>query len=218
MRTGVKFLAACVAWNVLAVACSLTMAARGDEPTGLEAEIQAWTPTWYPPGGGPETDPDRRKRWAMVAEVLADLPQETDLWPQDQTALVATIWKYESSLDFHVHGGDRSPIGHQDRGTSRCLGQIKHVKAWWTLSEWTALAGRDIEATRRCAAATLRVIGYHVERCKLRRNLPEAARWRAPLSAEEAGILLGAYGTGSTCTPALPKRVKTFMGLREALL
>lgn len=196
----------------------LASKARGDEPNAFTAEVLSWTPTWYPAGGGPETEQDRRERWTMVADVLSDLPQGTDLWPQDQTALVATIWKFESSLDFHVHGGERSPIGHQDRGTSRCLGQIKHVKHWWTLKQWSELAGRDVESTKRCASATLKVIGYHLKRCKLRQELPEYARWRAPLTEGEAGILFNAYGTGSSCSEGLPKRVKFFMGLREVLL
>jgi len=109
------------------------------------------------------------------------------------------------------------PIGSQDSGKARCLGQLHHIKSWWTEDEWRALAGRNHEATERCAKATLRAFWYHAERCKLRRDIPKAKRWRGMLSLDEVAILMGAYGTGTTCKPLAwqKKRVAEFEKLRE---
>lgn len=166
----------------------------------LLAIVLAWTPTWYPPGGGPETREQRTQRWAMASDTMVQSGGSgiTKFWPQDNVALIATIFRYESALDYHVHGGEPSPIGSQDKGKARCLGQIQQSRLL-TKKEWVGLAGRDRAATRRCADMVLRVMWYHAKRCKMRQEIPGSIRWRAMLTDVEARVLFTAYGTGITC-------------------
>lgn len=187
----------------------------------LLAIVLSWTPTWYPADGGPETEAERRSRWSMIVETVADVSEQgyVDFGAKDVAALNMTIFKWESALDYHVHGGEESPIGHQDHGKARCLGQIQQNST--PEKEWKALAGRSPEATRRCAVATQRALQYHVKRCKLRKQIPPKNRWREPLNGMETLILLHAYGTGHTCHVSSKKnvvdRLKTYRRLRNAM-
>lgn len=184
--------------------------------------VLAWTPTWYPPGSGPETSEERNERRTMIAEAAIHSAHlgYTEFWQEDNVALLLTIWKFESGrLDYHVHGSEESPIGHQDHGHARCLGQLHQNDR--SEEEWLALAGRSREATLRCARATQEAIWYHAERCKLRRDIPVAKRWRAPLAEEEVRLLIAAYGDGHRCDVSEEKwvndRFKTYARLRDAL-
>ena len=55
-----------------------------------------------------------------------------------------------------------------DGGRSICLSQ--HMLGSWfrTRAEWESLAGTDLEATKRCAAYTMRALVYHAKRCRIR--------------------------------------------------
>lgn len=187
--------------------------ARGSQ-SALEREMLTWSKTWYEPGGGPETDDERLARWSMAMSTVESLRSEI-FTRADTQALVATAWRFESALDYHVHGGEKSPIGHQDNGTSRCLGQIKHLARWWTRDEWMALAGRDEDATDRCARATLRVFEYHFDRC---RRAGTIARGRRSLTAHDVAVLFNAYADGHSCDEGRKARVTAFLRLRGALV
>lgn len=203
--------------------CSLAYGAEVPDDQAVEnltQRVLKYTPTWYPPGGGPETTEERESRWGGIVSVAWHESQEAHnpLWPNDQAALVLATWKFESAFDYHVHGGEVSPLGTQDNGKARCLGQL-HQNAR-TEKEWRELAGRTREATERCARATLGAFWYHAERCKLRRDIPKAKRWRGMLSLDEVAILMGAYGTGTTCKALdwQKKRVEEFEKLRSVTL
>lgn len=225
MNRDVKIVVAMCVWVLALCAASLlglgTAHGRSSPaPAQIIDHVMTWTPTWYPEGKGPETATDRQGRWTMITEVawFQSDAHEAPWWTADKAALVLATWKFESALDYHVHGGEPSPIGDSDNGSSRCLGQIQHVKAWWTEEKWKALAGRSRAATQRCAEATLRVFWYHAERCKLRRDLRPAARWRGMLSREEVAILMAAYADGVSCEPKawLEKRLNEWESLRAA--
>lgn len=158
----------------------------------------------------------------MVTETVAHESEQgwNDFWHSDNTAITLTIFKWESgSFDYHVHGGEKSPIGHQDHGKARCLGQIQQNDM--NEAEWMALAGRDKASTSRCVIKTQEILRYHAERCKLRRNIHEAQRWRAPLTENEVNLLLNAYGNGQACHVSTRKdvtdRIKTYKSLRKLL-
>lgn len=183
--------------------------------------VLSWTPTWYPTDGGPETPAERVERWTMITKTVIETSEQgyVDFPAADAAAMTLTIFKWESALDYHVHGGEKSPIGHQDHGKARCLGQIQQNGK--STKEWKALAGRSPEATQRCVIAAQEALQYHVKRCKLRRKIPIAKRWLAPLNADEVAVLLHAYGTGHACWVSTKKevtnRVKTYYRIRRAI-
>jgi hypothetical protein len=76
------------------------------------------------------------------------------------------------------------------------MGQIHHVRSWWTEEEWRALAGTDRAATKRCAEAILRILRYHADRCKLRHEIDKKKRWSTRLGMREARRLIRWYGSG----------------------
>lgn len=124
-------------------------------------------------------------RATMVGEVVSDVARN-----RNEAALILSIIRHESNLDYHVHAGLVSPIGTQDGGRARCLGQIHRVPAWWTQEQWRALAGTSRAATYRCIRAIQRVLDYHQRRCRITtRTWPHVAK------------LLGAYWKGTTCRP-----------------
>ena len=183
------------------------------------AIILAWSPTYYPDGAGPETPEARQARRTIVAEVVSDVANQgiTELWPRDNAATLLTIMKFESNLDYYVHGGEPAIIGTQDGMKARCLGQIHRGPL--THLKWVKLAGRDKAATARCARRILHIIWYHTRRCKLRYDLPQARRWRAPMTSREAGIVMAAYGSGNGCKPQarMKPRIKMWKRLHEKL-
>lgn len=172
------------------------------------------TPTWYPPGAGPETPQERMERWTMVGEVITESAMSglTEFWPQDNAKLALMITHGESRIDYHVHAGLPSPIGHQDYGSAKCLGQIQwHERMWPNKEDWEALAGLSREATRRCIDAILTIMWIHAKRCELRKDVPEFRRWKAPLSTNEVRVLVSAYGSGVSCKPVSKKHKKVQM-------
>jgi hypothetical protein len=172
-------------------------------------------------GEGPETTSERKARWTMAAQEAdrASHQNITPFSPKDNQALIAVVWKYESALEFHVHGrGEKSPLGSQDGGRAVCFGQI-HQNGL-TKAEHCLLGGRDRESTRRCAEETLGVFLYHAEvHCKMRRDVPKLNRWKAKLSEEEVGILFSAYAQGNSCVPLpwIEKRVGSYQKWRDEL-
>lgn len=171
----------------------------------------------------PETDDDRRERVGMIAEVDAEVASAgvSQFAATDAAALLLAIQLHESALDYYVHAGLESPIGHQDHGKARCLGQIHtwpgnpHLP---TKADHAALAGLDREATTRCATTMLRYLWGHARRC-IRRSVPATSRWDAPLTDAEVATIAAAYGTGY-CTPVKASnrvRARTFRRIRAAM-
>jgi len=95
-----------------------------------------------------------------------------------------------------------------------------HATGWVPKSDWQQLTGIDLEATRRCARATMKVLALQGKRCKMRNkpNLWAVARLEA------------AYGHGLNCAPTkastsrarrwakLMERIETMSSEREAAL
>ena len=171
----------------------------------------------------PETDDDRRERIGMIAEVDADVASAgvSQFAPGDAAALLLAIQLHESALDYYVHAGLESPIGHQDHGKARCLGQIHtwpgnpHLP---TKTDHMALAGLDREATTRCATVMLKYLWGHAQRC-IRRSVPAASRWETALTDAEVAMIAAAYGAGY-CSPVKASnrsRARTFRRIRKQM-
>ncbi|MDX1527033.1 MAG: hypothetical protein R3337_00310 [Gammaproteobacteria bacterium] len=161
------------------------------------------TPSWYPPGENPETDEQREQRFELAggAAASAGLSGEHGFKPWQAALMVGAVWIDETSLDYNVHAGKPTHIGHQDHGRARCLGQIQ---TWpgntlLTRKEWESLAGTDYASTQLCANATVSYLWYHAQRC-LRRKVAKAKRWDEPLTWPEVARLFAAYGEGH-CAP-----------------
>jgi hypothetical protein len=205
----------------------LASSVSGKETTGvgevIAGFVKQWPKTWYPEGKDPETSEERDSRLEMLGEVVEAIASsnQTGFQEQDAAALIATLWGHESRFDYWVHMGGDSPIGHQDHGAARCLGQIQtwpnnqHLP---TEAEHLALAGLDRKATERCARMTLTYFWGHAQRC-LRNRRAADRRWLEPLADYEVAILMASYGAG-TCAPVAGRhkdRARTYRALRKQL-
>ena len=209
--------------HILLIMCALACVGYSQpKPVSLVPMFLTWTEKpEYQNGSGPETEDERVARWTMAAEEADRASSEgiTLFHPKDNQILIAVTWKYESALEYHVHGrGEKSPLGPQDGGKAVCFGQIH--QNWMSKKEHSELGGRDRLSTGRCADATLQIYNYHAEvHCKLRRDVPKWRRWKAPLSSEEVTILMSAYARGNSCEPLpwIEKRVASFEKWRALL-
>lgn len=195
----------------------------GNLASALLAVMLTWTPTFYG-GSPPETDTERGERLAMIARVHAEVAVDntTGFHTADAAALVSAVQGHESGgFEYYVHAGGDSPIGPQDHGLARCLGQIHtwannpHLP---TKADHQALAGLDRAATERCSRATLAYLWGHAQRC-IRLRVPSETRWTAPLQDWEAAIVFAAYGKGY-CVPVTAKhkaRARTFRRIRSEM-
>lgn len=126
---------------------------------------------WYAPGTAPESGWDY---YARVATMSAAIAAEA---PDEQTArAVLVVWHGESGFRLDVHAGDY--LG--DGGRAACNGQL-HASGWVPPAEWQTLAGVSLEASQRCAAATVRVLSRFRRWC---------GSWAGAFSA---------YATGQGC-------------------
>ena len=183
----------------------------------------AWPTTWYPEEKAPETSEQRLERKEMASNVVSKVSQDnkTGFDFLDDAALVSMTWQWESgAMEYYVHAGGVSPIGHQDHGNAVCLGQIqtwpgnKHLP---TKADHKALAGTSPEATERCARMTLEYMWGHAQRC-LRTRIKKD-RWKEPLLDYEVAILAASYGAGH-CAPVAQRhknRARTFRKIRKAV-
>jgi hypothetical protein len=144
---------------------------------------------WYKSGKAPETEVEYRERLQTITAAIA---LEAD------------------------NGSGKSRHG-EDEGRARCLGQL-HKTGWVPKSVWKTLAGTDLEATRRCARATMKVLAMQGKRCGMKKtpNLWAVARMEA------------AYAHGMSCAPTknstararrwakLMNRIETMASEREA--
>lgn len=161
----------------------------------------------------PSTEPGevKEERLGIIGEAIA-WEVAVQPWPGrfsnvDLAALVLTVWHEETRLDARVHAGEEHPTWTSDHGRSRCLGQIQ-VSALVPLTEWVELAGTDLRSTRRCAAATIRVLRAHAV-CAEEAKDPREAVAR----------ILARYGSGISCEPtaATRKRAERWAAVRIAL-
>lgn len=156
----------------------------------LLAVILQWQPPWYPPGENPEAPEDYRERLGVIAEAVAIEAAEEHAAKLDTRALAAatlTLWYGETRFSYEVHvlGTSR---WKQDLGQARCLGQL-HQSRLVPEEEWRATVGADLESTRRCARATMRVILAMSRYCSI----------HAATEAEMARVF-AAYGSGKGCS------------------
>jgi hypothetical protein len=155
----------------------------------LLAAILRWQAPWYPPGENPEDLEDYRARLSVLAEAVALEAAEHKSATLDRRALAAatlTVWYGETRFSYEVHALGTSRW-NQDVGKARCLGQL-HQSKLVPAEEWVALVGADLESTRRCARATMRV-------------LLAMSRYCGVSHADESSMatVFGAYGTGRGC-------------------
>lgn len=190
----------------------------------LLSVFTSWPSTWYPEGKAPETQEQQIARKDMTSNVVASvsLNNDTGFSALDDAALISMTWRWESAaLEYYVHAGEESPVGHQDHGNAVCLGQIqtwpnnKHLP---TKADHRALAGTSPEATERCARMTLTYMWGHAQRC-LRTRANKETRWREPLRDYEVAILAASYGAGH-CAPVAKRhkdRAYTFRKIWKEL-
>ena len=159
----------------------------------LLATLLSLPAPWYAPGKNPETRDEYRARLETVANAVAVEAREAKRWSWDARSLAAAtlvIWYGESRLALEVHNGSgRSRYG-EDGGLARCFGQI-HATGLVPRPEWEKLTGTDLDSTRRCARATMRVLTVQGRRCGMGRN-PNL--WGV-------AKMISAYGSGKGCAP-----------------
>jgi hypothetical protein len=148
---------------------------------------------WYQPGTEPETRDQYQERLQTISTAIALEAEAADDWRWDATSLAAATlvtWYNESRFALEVHSGSGSRYGEDD-GRARCFGQI-HQTGLVPKAEWESLAGTDLEATRRCAKATMRVLSVQGRRCGMQQGKPNM--W-------SVARMLAAYGSGKSCAP-----------------
>jgi hypothetical protein len=159
----------------------------------LSVALSLPTP-WYGPGKNPETPLQYRTRMETISQAIALEAEANEDWRWDATTLAAATfvtWYSESSFEFEVHAGVGKSRFRQDGGRARCLGQL-HQMGWVPRAEWKRLTGTDLEATRRCARATMKVLAMQGQRCGMRQNKPNL--WAV-------ARLQAAYVNGRSCAP-----------------
>jgi len=145
------------------------------------AIVLALPKAWFPDGERPETPIEREQRIVgFVTEVIAaaeDIAPKAGYEVDEIAALSLTFAYSESAFAWEVHAGQPwpgrpPPLG--DRGRARCLFQLQRSAAlvprdeWrpFEPDEWRRLSGLDHAATRFCAQAGVRAVGWHALRCK----------------------------------------------------
>jgi hypothetical protein len=155
----------------------------------LLAAILQWQAPWYPPGQNPETPEQYQTRLETIAEAVALEAKAIAPAHLDSRALAAatlTVWYGETRFAYEVHALGTSRW-KQDRGKARCMGQL-HVSKLVPADEWEQMVGADLQSTRRCARATIRV-------------LLAVSRYCGAAHASEAHMarVFAAYGSGQGC-------------------
>jgi hypothetical protein len=150
---------------------------------------------WYPPGRNPETVDEYRTRMDAISQAIAIEAEAAEGWRWDTTSLAAATlvtWYSESRFALEVHNGSGKSRFGEDEGRARCFGQL-HATGLVPRSEWRQLTGVDLEATRRCARATMRVLTSTANRCGMKENKPH--------NAAAVARMIAAYMSGKGCAP-----------------
>lgn len=143
---------------------------------------------WYPPGKNPETTTEYQARVRVISEAVATEARAAKGWGWGSRSLAfaaLTILYNESRFSLPVHSGDQ--LG--DRGRARCLGQI-HASGLIPKPEWEKLTGTDLDSTRRCVRATMRLLVAQHRWCAVHRK---------PLTTDNMARVFAAYGSGGRC-------------------
>lgn len=147
-----------------------------------------------------ETPEEREARAEVMAQALYNAAQQMPkaVYRRAIIAAAISIWWFETRFGLAVHRGERSKYGSDD-GKAKCFGQ-HHERSVGLKKEpeesledfrarqramWESLAGVDLEATERCALATMRVFDSKFMACR---------KHATPIPAA-----FGAYGTGGEC-------------------
>ena len=149
----------------------------------LLAVVLGWPRPVTPPNHRPETPEEYEARAEAVASSIA-----LEARSVEEAAAVLVLVKGKSRMDALIHTGLVHPTVNQDHGRARCLTQLHRSRL---VPDWDELTGTDLAATRRCIAATLRV-------------LRSAARMCAKGGMVGVGDMervFSAYATGRGCTP-----------------
>jgi hypothetical protein len=146
---------------------------------------------WYPPSKVPETAEQRQDRLEIITQAIAIEAAAEQNWEWGtETLAAATLatWYEESRFALEVHNGEGKTRFGEDQGRAKCLGQL-HKTGYVPKEEWKQLAGTDLESTRRCARATMRVLAAQGKRCKMPKELDV---W-------SVARMFAMYGTGNSC-------------------
>jgi len=149
---------------------------------------------WYRPGHNPETADEYRSRLESISQAIAMEAHAAEGWRWDATSLAAAtlvVWYAESRFALEVHNGSGRSRHGEDDGRARCFGQL-HQTGYVPKAEWDTLTGVDLEATRRCARATMRVLTAQGNRCGMKENQPNM--WAV-------ARMVAGYMTGKACAP-----------------
>jgi hypothetical protein len=150
---------------------------------------------WYQPGKNPETPSAYQSRLETIAKAIAMEAEAAEDWRWDASSLAAAtlvIWYGESRFALEVHNGSGKSRYGEDDGRARCFGQL-HQTGLVPRDEWESLTGIDLEATRRCARATMRVLTVQGRRCGMQVDKP--SMWAV-------ARMVSAYGSGKkSCAP-----------------
>jgi hypothetical protein len=150
---------------------------------------------WYRPGHNPETVDEYRTRMEAISQAIALEAEAAEGWRWDPTSLAAVTlvtWYAESKFALEVHNGSGLSRYGEDEGQARCFGQL-HATGLVPKPEWRTLTGVDLEATRRCARATMRVLTSTANRCGMKENKPNNM-WTV-------ARMIAAYMSGKGCAP-----------------
>jgi hypothetical protein len=158
-------------------------------------------PPWYPPDKNPETAEEYRARLETIVEAIALESKVGQPLPEGENALAAAtlvLWHGESRFELAVHTNVGKTRWGQDYGRARCLGQL-HASGLVPKEEWETLAGSDLESTRRCAKATMRMLRAQYWVCRHRTG-----------KGGRVARMYEAYATGRSCQPRQRSKTRAF--------
>jgi hypothetical protein len=147
-----------------------------------------------------------RYAFELRAETMAEAVA-SEARSVEEAAAVAVIWEREGGLDPLIHAGLPHPVLTSDHGRARCLGQV-HSSGLVPRQEWATLAGTDLDATTRCAWATLRVL----------RSMAGMCTGGQMLDRDGMARVFAAYG-GTGCAPTVQSvfRAREWVTIRSKL-
>jgi hypothetical protein len=160
----------------------------------LLAVVLSLPAPWYQNGKNPETPEQYRERMETIATAIAVEAEANEHWRWDSRSLAAAtlvIWYGESRFAVEVHSGSGQSRWGEDGGRARCFGQI-HETGLVPKKDWEQLAGTDLESTRRCARATMKVLSVQGRHCGMQKDKP--SMWAV-------ARMISAYGSGKGCAP-----------------
>lgn len=153
----------------------------------LAAALLAVALSFPKPWGSAEPDDAYRARLETISEAIAAETEPVKNGRYAVAAAVLVTFRFESGFRFEVHSGALKG----DRGRASCLSQ--QWQNGRTREEWEALAGTSLEATRRCARATVEGL--------LRAHRHCARNVRSVLDRAAVARAFRLYGSGRDCRP-----------------